>query len=288
VSKAAGAPKKPKKEAAPGKSSATKKAGGKKQRAEKATKSTADTGGKKNSPAAAEAATSKAPPKGRPVAFSLEEAREVARTRSQRPAELPKKTATARKSPEPKDEPKPEARVLGAASLSDILGRNPKTTKSPIDVQKKEVPKKFIRYFNLLIDLRNHVVSELDLHTKDTLKRSSKEDSGNLSGYSQHIADAGTDSFDRDFALSLVSTEQEALSEIEAAIERIHKGTYGVCEITGKPISRERLLAVPFARYSVEGQAEYEKTLKRPAQRGGAYMDSSDNDAEFFTENSDE
>ncbi len=228
--------------------------------------------------------------KSRPIAFSLEEAREVARSRSAQAEKAPRKTApaAARKAAAQSEEPKQEARVLGAASLTDILGRNPHSDKHPAVAAEKEVPKKFAPYFKLLIELRDHVLTELDLHTKDTLKRSSKEDSGDLSSYSQHMADAGTDSFDRDFALSLVSSEQEALSEIEAAISRIHKGTYGICEITGKPIRKERLLAVPFARYSVEGQAEYEKGVRRPAQRGGAYLDSSDDTNEFFSEDSED
>ena len=81
-----------------------------------------------------------------------------------------------------------------------------------------------------------------------------RRDAGDLSAYGQHMADAGTDTFDRDFALSMVASEQEALSEIDAAIKRIHDGTYGVCEITQKPIDKERLLAVPFTRYSAEAQ----------------------------------
>ena len=234
--------------------------------------------------------------KSRPIAFSLDEARHIARTRasdSVRSVSAPKKQssdtpASSAKKGEKPQEPKPAARVLGAASLAEILGRTPGTSTSPVESLKKEVPKKLHRYLELLQGLREHVLSELDLHTKDTLKRSSKEDSGNLSGYGQHMADAGTDSFDRDFALSLVSTEQEALSEIEAAIERIHKGTYGVCEITGKPISKERLLAVPFARYSIEGQVEYEKTKRHPSQRGGAYLDSGSDGGDFLTDDSEE
>ena len=87
------------------------------------------------------------------------------------------------------------------------------------------------------------------------------------------MADAGTDTFDRDFALSLVSSEQEALSEVEAAIKRIRDGTYGICELTQKPISRDRLLAVPFTRYSAEAQKELEKTHHRSVQRAGIFAD---------------
>jgi RNA polymerase-binding transcription factor DksA len=103
------------------------------------------------------------------------------------------------------------------------------------------------------------------------LRKSAKDDSGDLSGYGQHMADAGTDTFDRDFALSLVSSEQEALSEIDAAIKRIHAGTYGICEITQKPISKDRLLAVPFTRHSAEAQKGLERNRYRARTAGGLF-----------------
>ncbi|MET0261974.1 MAG: TraR/DksA C4-type zinc finger protein [Rariglobus sp.] len=85
------------------------------------------------------------------------------------------------------------------------------------------------------------------------------------------MADAGTDTFDRDFALSLVSSEQEALSEVEAAIKRIKDGSYGVCEVTQKPIAKERLLAVPFTRYSAEAQKDIEKNRMRSRTQAGLF-----------------
>ena len=135
------------------------------------------------------------------------------------------------------------------------------------------MPEKYRRYYKMLIELRNHVLDSLGQHSEETLKRSAKEDAGDLSGYGQHMADAGTDTFDRDFALSLVSSEQEALSEVDAAIKRIHDGTYGICELTGKPIGRDRLLAVPFTRYSAEAQKELEKTRHHSVQRAGIFAD---------------
>lgn len=169
-------------------------------------------------------------------------------------------------------EVKPTHRRFGAASLADILGYNPVAQEKPVD-EEASIDKKFIRFYKLLVQLRDHVKSGLALHADETLKRSSRDDAGDLSGYGQHMADAGTDAFDRDFALSLVSSEQEALFEIEEAIKRIKKGTYGNCELTGKPINKDRLLAVPFARYSVESQAEMEKTRRRSSQHGGLFGD---------------
>jgi len=79
------------------------------------------------------------------------------------------------------------------------------------------------------------------------------------SGFGMHQADAGSDAYDRDFALSILSQEQNSLYEIDEALKRIEDGTYGICEISNKPILRARLEARPFTRYTVECQAELEK-----------------------------
>jgi RNA polymerase-binding transcription factor DksA len=79
------------------------------------------------------------------------------------------------------------------------------------------------------------------------------------------MADAGTDSFDRDLALSRISSEQDAVYEIDEALVRINRGTYGVCELTGKPIEHERLEAIPWTRFCVaaEKQLEREGQIRR-------------------------
>ena len=182
---------------------------------------------------------------------------------------------TARKAAETTATPEPPAprksQSFGAASVADLLGFDPtqKEETALKDRDEKDVPKKFLPYFRALLRLHEEVLEGLHRHSEETLRRSSKEDSGDLSSYGQHMADAGTESYERDFALSLVSSEQEALYEIDEALRRIHEGTYGICEITGKPISRERLRAVPFTRYSVEGQREVEKRQTRQVQRAG-------------------
>ena len=76
--------------------------------------------------------------------------------------------------------------------------------------------------------------------------------------FSLHMADAGTDEFDRDFALSMISSDQNALYEIEAALNRIRSGSYGICELTGKAIEEERLAAIPWTRFSADAQRELE------------------------------
>jgi len=213
----------------------------------------------------------KAPAK--PIAFSLDEVRAIAKTVTSK-TNLPfaQGTRSAKAPAKLLELPRPaKPHHIKAASLSEILGFNPKRAKAPHPDEGKAVPEKFKRYYKLLLDLRNHLTAGITLHSEETLKRSSKEDSGDLSSYGQHMADAGTDTFDRDFALSLVSSEQEALSEIDAAIKRIHAGTYGICEITQKPISKDRLLAVPFTRNSAEAQKGLERNRYRARTAGGLF-----------------
>lgn len=236
--------------------------------------------------------------KNTPIVFSLDDVHDILRQKdanghksaqkkveTTQPVKVETKTAAQAAKEEP--EPPKKKRVLGAASLADILGFNPADKNSKRD--DADVPRKWIKYYRLLMELRNHVRDELDIHTQQTLKRSAKEDAGDLSGYGQHMADAGTDTFDRDFALSLVSNEQEALYEINEAIKRIHAGTYGVCEITNQPINRERLMAVPFTRYSLEGQRELEKNKRRTRNRNevGVFTDTDDSGAMSSDDDSD-
>ncbi len=212
----------------------------------------------------------------RPISFSFDEIREIAKTSSKHDTETKAAAAkTAAKSGKLLDAAalaKPaQPHHIKAASLADILGFNPKKAKQPSADDDTEIPEKFRRYYRLLIELRNHLTGQIDTHAEETLKRSAKEDAGDLSSYGQHMADSGTDTFDRDFALSLVSSEQEALSEVEAAIKRIKAGTYGLCEITQKPIAKERLLAVPFTRYSAEAQKDIEKNRHRSRTQAGLF-----------------
>lgn len=209
----------------------------------------------------------------KPISFSLDEVRAIAKTVPTKPAdEAPAKTKTAAASKTVAAPAKPaKPNHIKAASLADILGFNPSKPSAKAKTPDGDVPEKFKRYHKLLVELRDHLTGQIDQHSEETLKRSSKDDAGDLSSYGQHMADAGTDTFDRDFALSLVSSEQEALAEIEAAIKRIHNGTYGICEITGKPIAKERLLAVPFTRYSAEAQKEIERNRHRTRTQAGLF-----------------
>jgi len=102
-----------------------------------------------------------------------------------------------------------------------------------------------------------------------------KDDDGKLVGLAainRDITDrkSGTDNFDRDFALSLLSSDQDAIYEIEEALKRIEKNTYGICELTGRAIPRARLDAIPWTRFTVEAQAQLEREGALRQRRLGA------------------
>ena len=108
-----------------------------------------------------------------------------------------------------------------------------------------------------LMDLRDRALDNMSGVARDTLRN--HPEGSEASGSGEHQADAGSDAYDRDFALSLLSKEQDGLYEIEQALARIDNGTYGICEMSYKVIPILRLEAIPFARLTVECQAQWEK-----------------------------
>jgi DnaK suppressor protein len=144
-----------------------------------------------------------------------------------------------------KQNDKPQASATAAA----ILGRTVMKAKAPADPRK--VKPEWQKYCQRLLELREQLLRQMSGLAKESAQE--------LSGYSLHMADSGTDNFDRDFALSLLSSDQDALYEIEEALKRIEKKTYGICELTGKPIPKARLEAIPWARFTVRAQAQLER-----------------------------
>jgi len=157
---------------------------------------------------------------------------------------------------------KPEAKeeAVAPATAEAILGGaafppNPPPKKRGRKKVPTAVPDyvkpEWAKYYRRLVELRDRLL--------DQMEGLAKESAEQIDRYSVHMADSGTDNFDRDFALSLLSSDQEALYEIEEALKRIEKGTYGICELTGKPIPKARLDAIPWTRFTVEAQAQLEK-----------------------------
>lgn len=135
----------------------------------------------------------------------------------------------------------------------------------PADVQKvmdeHKKDKKWLAFVEQqkqhLLDLRDNILDTMAGVTRETLRN--HPEGSEASGSGEHQADAGSDAYDRDFALNMLSKEQNALFEVEDALRRIDNGTYGICEISHKSIPILRLEAIPFARLTVECQSQWEK-----------------------------
>jgi len=125
---------------------------------------------------------------------------------------------------------------------------------------KKKLNKKEAQgYKKRILELKEEIIAEIKHITDDTLKKSQKEASGDISGYTYHMADVATDTYDREFSLGIASNEREILYELDDALKRIEEGTYGICEDCKIAIAKKRLAAVPYARLCVKCQAKKEK-----------------------------
>src|SRR6266852_758521 len=166
-----------------------------------------------------------------------------------------RKAKPARKTAVKRSTSKKAARVTARSKIlqspSKLLGRNHRERRlNPFTRKQKEK----------LLQLRDAMVDSMAGVAQDTLR--SRAEGSEASAFGMHQADAGSDAYDRDFALSLLSQEQDALYEIDQALKRIELGTYGVCEMSGKPIPHTRLEAIPFARFTVECPSQLEKQNK--------------------------
>jgi RNA polymerase-binding transcription factor DksA len=99
-----------------------------------------------------------------------------------------------------------------------------------------------------LMDERKKLLKEMGHLENNVLKVNQRDSAGDLSGYSFHMADVGTDAMEREKAFLFASNEGHLLREIDDALRKIYGGEYGICEMCEKPIARARLEAVPYAR----------------------------------------
>ena len=169
----------------------------------------------------------------------------------------PKKTAASKASAKKAPAAKAPARPKGRATKAPLVGtRAMLAFGQPVEKSRRLNPwlkKQQLR----LLALKDTLLDSMTGVARDNLRNG--HDAHEVSAHGLHQADAGSDAYDRDFALSLLSQEQDALFEIDEALKRIAKGTYGVCEMSGKNIPKARLEARPFARFTVECQGEIEK-----------------------------
>jgi len=155
--------------------------------------------------------------------------------------------------------PEPRGKLQSVATAAAILGRPVAKPSAGPDL--KRVKPEWQGFCLHLLELREQLVKQMNGLAKESAQE--------MAGYSLHMADSGTDNFDRDFALSLLSSDQDAVYEIEEALKRIERKTYGVCELTGKVIPKARLEAIPWTRFTVEAQAQLEREGALKSRRLG-------------------
>src|SRR2546426_237992 len=110
-----------------------------------------------------------------------------------------------------------------------------------------------------LLQERKKILKEMGHLETTVLKVNQRDSAGDLSGYSFHMADVGTDSMEREKAFLFASAEGRTLLEINEALRRVYRGEYGTCESCGRPITRARLLAMPHARLCVSCKEKEER-----------------------------
>jgi len=284
---------------APAKKAAVKKAPAKKAPAKKAPhkKAPAPKVPAKKAPAK-KAAVKKAPAKKAPAKKAP--AKKAAPQKAVVKKAPVKKTAAPKassKAPAPKKTPAAKAPIATATKASKKISSKKKVTttndeESPAPVIiKSPHPAVFIqKQHQRLLDLRDELVDAMSGMTRDTIRNA--PEGSEASGSGMHQGDAGSDAYDRDFALSVLAKEQDALYEIEQALRRIKQGSYGVCELSGEKIPQPRLEAIPFARLTVQCQAQWEKDYGnrrfRPSNEvgfsGGNTLDDEDSDSVLLDE----
>jgi len=127
-----------------------------------------------------------------------------------------------------------------------------------------KVAKKDHKHFEArLLEERGRLLKELGYLEQNVLKVNQRDSSGDLSGYSFHMADLGTDAMEREKAFLFASAEGRAIYDVDEALRRLYGGNYGTCESCGQPIARERLEVVPHARLCVRCKEREEKAARR-------------------------
>ena len=124
---------------------------------------------------------------------------------------------------------------------------------------KRMAKKDLKKYKALLLEERKKVGGDLSYISQNTLKKSQRDNTGDLSGYAYHMADQASDDYDRDFSLGRATEEQNLLYLVDEALKRVEDGAYGVCPQCNKLIPKKRLVALPHSELCIECQKKNEE-----------------------------
>lgn len=120
-------------------------------------------------------------------------------------------------------------------------------------------PRELEVFRDRILAKRREIVGDMSSMEREALRSGS---GSNLSNLPLHMADMGTDNYEQEFTLGLMEKDRKLLRDLNDGLAKIQNGTYGICEGTGKPISKARLEAQPWARYSIEYARKLERRLR--------------------------
>jgi RNA polymerase-binding protein DksA len=126
-------------------------------------------------------------------------------------------------------------------------------------LKKKEIE----NFKTVLINRKNRILGNVSQMQGEVLKHSRQDSSGDLSTIPFHLADIGTDNYEQEFTLGLIENEEEELKEIDTALDKIDRGTFGLCEECQASIPHERLRAIPYARLCAVCKQKEEKKVEK-------------------------
>jgi len=127
-------------------------------------------------------------------------------------------------------------------------------------LKKKKMLKADLSAFKkLILKKKEDIIDHIREISEETVKKSQKDASGDISSYTYHMADVATDNYDREFSMGRVSEDREFLFELDDALKRIEDGSFGICEDCGALVSKTRLKAVPSARLCIKCQEKKDK-----------------------------
>lgn len=124
---------------------------------------------------------------------------------------------------------------------------------------------RLVKYRRLIEAKRAALMKELEYLEAANMKATMTESSGDITSYSFHMADQGTDAMEREKAFLFASREGRFLYHLNQALQRIEDGSYGICEACGNPIPDERLEIVPHARLCIACKASEDMTKSESA-----------------------
>ncbi|MFH0738908.1 MAG: TraR/DksA family transcriptional regulator [Candidatus Omnitrophota bacterium] len=126
-------------------------------------------------------------------------------------------------------------------------------------MKKKYTKKDMGNFKKIILTKKEGIMDDIKHISDDTLKKTQKDAAGDISGYTYHMADVATDTYDREFSLGLASSERELLYELDDALKKVEDGSFGICEQCKSLITKTRLKAIPQARFCVKCQEKKEK-----------------------------